>query len=158
VQLRKAAKEHVISNNVSLEMLTRTDCRDFACTPQVLVLDAPNGPASVLVDTLGRLLGRDLSVVSVETQADAVRALEFYVFDLVFVGVRADKPVQLTVLPLLHDQAPDSSLLVVARELSPRSAQAARKYGAREVVILPERAADLKALARHVEWAYLPPS
>ena len=64
-----------MSSNVSLQPMTRTDYQGFACSPQVLVLDAPNGPANVLVDTLGRLLGRDLSVTSVETQADAVRAL-----------------------------------------------------------------------------------
>ncbi len=144
-------------NDLTLQTLTRPHRQEFACSPQVLVLDTPNGPATILVDTLGRLLGRDLSVTSVETQQDAVRALEFLDFDLVFVGVRDDQPVQLTVLPPLHDQAPDSPLLVVARKLSSHSEQVARRFGAHEVVTLPQRAADLKALARHVEWAYLPP-
>lgn len=133
-------------------------CETVCCPAQVLVVDRPNGPASVLVDTISLLLDRDVSVMLVDESADALRALEYYCFDLVVVGLENQQPVQLTVLPHIHTQDPDVPVVVVGRDLPRLYRQYARTYGAREVLNLPERSADLKMLLERMARHYLTPA
>jgi DNA-binding NtrC family response regulator len=130
----------------------------FACPIQILVIDSPNGAATILIDTISLLLNREISVTSVESHADVFRALEYYTFDLVVVGLQADRPAQLTILPWLHDDNPDRPILVVGRNLPRQYRQYARAYGARDVLNMPERAAELKILVRHMAERYLDPA
>lgn len=126
----------------------------FTCPVQILVIDQLNGPANILIDTISLLLNRDVSVTLVDSHDDAFRVLEFYPFDLVVVGLQADQPIQLTILPWLHDERPDRPILVVGRDMPRQYRQYARAYGAREVLNMPERAADLKMLVRHMAERY----
>jgi DNA-binding NtrC family response regulator len=127
----------------------------FCCPAQVLVVDRPNGPAHVLVDTISLLLDREVSVMLVEEHADALRALDFYSFELVVVGLENGHSLQLAVLPHMHAQDPDLPVLVVGHDLPRLYRQYARTYGAREVLNLPRRAADLKALTARLARRYL---
>jgi DNA-binding NtrC family response regulator len=126
-----------------------------SCPAQVLVIDRINGPADVLVSTVGLLLNREVSVTLVDDHADALRALDCCQFDLVVVGLEHDQPLQLAVLPHIHHQHPDKDVIVVGKRLSYFHTQYAQHYGARDVVKLPEHAADLKALVLRLAEAFL---
>jgi DNA-binding NtrC family response regulator len=122
---------------------------------QVLVIDEPNGPASVLINTISLLLDREISVTAIEDHAEALRALDDYAFDLVMVGLHEQRAAQLTILPRLQHDCPDLPVLAVGQDLPLPYQQYARNYGAREVLDLPRRAADLKQLVAHVAERYL---
>ena len=61
----------------------------------------------------------------------------------------------LSILPHIQQMQPDTPLLAVGRDLPRLYQQYARNYGAREVLNLPERAADLKALVARMADRYL---
>ncbi len=125
-------------------------CAAFTCPIQVLVIDRPNGPASILIDTISRLLDRDISVTTLDDHGDALRALAYYDFDLAVVGIQPDHPLQLAVLPHLHHQRPDRPIVVVGHKVPSIYRQQARVYGAREIITLPRTAAELKALLAYL--------
>ncbi len=124
------------------------------CPVQVLVVDRVNGPANILIDTIGLLMDHEISVLSVENTNDAIRAMDYYYFDLVVVGLDGHHPRQMTVLPVMHAHQPDTSILVVGRDLSREQRNYARYYGARDVWTVPERAADLKKLISSMAERY----
>lgn len=130
----------------------------FRCPAQVLVVDRPNGPAHVLVDTVSLLLNQGVSVTLVDHPDDALRALEFYDFDLVVVGLDAHYLVDLSVLAPLRTSHPRLPALVVGRRLPHLLRQRARQLGADDVLELPDRAADLKALVARMADDYLTPT
>jgi DNA-binding NtrC family response regulator len=132
-----------------------SSCEAFSCAVQVLVIDDPNGPANILVDTISLLLDREISVITVESHADALCALEYYHFDLAVIGLYEQRPIQLTVLPRIQQAHPDLPMLAVGRNLPRLYRQYARNYGAREVLNVPERAADLKTLVTRMAERYL---
>jgi DNA-binding NtrC family response regulator len=130
-------------------------CQAFSCAVQVLVIDPVNGPANVLIDTVSLLVDRDISVTSVDDHADALRALEYYHFDLIVVGLLAQHPLQLAILPHIQQIQPETPVLAVGRDLPRLYRQYARNYGVREVLNVPERAADLKTLIARMADRYL---
>ncbi len=130
-------------------------CEAFSCAVQVLVIDQLNGPANVLVDTVSLLLDREISVTSVDEYDDALRALDYYHFDLIVVGLHEQHPIQLSILPHLQQAHPETPILAVGRDLPRQYRQYARNYGVREVLNVPERAADLKMLVAHMAERYL---
>ena len=125
-------------------------CAAFTCPTQVLVIDRPTGPASILIDTISRLLDREVSVTTLDDHSDALRALAYYDFDLAVVGVQPDHPMQLAILPHLHQQRPDRPILVVGHKMPSLYRQQAHIYGARQVITLPHTAAELKALLAYL--------
>ena len=122
---------------------------------QILVVDRMQGPADVLIHTVSLLAGRHLSVTLVENHVDALRALRCCAFDLVVVGLEPTQSLQLIILSRIHEVAPNLPILVVGRTLPHLYKQYARHYGAREVLDLPDRAADLKALVHLMFESYL---
>ncbi len=127
----------------------------FSYPVQILVLDIVNGPADILVNTISLLLDADVSVMLVDDPADALRALEYYSFDLIVIGLHEKRPLQLAIVPSIRAQASERPVLAVGRRPSQRHRRYAHHYGVREVVALPERAADLKALVARVVSRYL---
>ena len=125
------------------------------CTLQILVVDHASGPASILADSASRLLGARISVISVEDHDDALHVMANRGVDLVLVGLEASDPVQMTLLPRLHSQDAQMPVLVVDRTPSWLHEQNARRYGARDVVALPSRAADLKAFVARLTAEFL---
>jgi DNA-binding NtrC family response regulator len=132
-----------------------SSCEAFSCAVQILVVDHPNGPAHVLVDTISLLLDQEVSVTLIEDHYDALYALENFHFDLVVVGLNEQRPIQLSVLPRIQQTRPGTPILAVGHSLPRLYRQYARNYGAREVLNMPERAADLKGLVRHMADRYL---
>jgi DNA-binding NtrC family response regulator len=130
-------------------------CVVATCPPQILVIDACNGPASILISTVSLLLDQEVSVTTLDDHTDALRALSYYEFDLVVVGLQVNRPLQLTILPHIHEQNPQRPLLAVGRDLPRQYQQYARTYGVQDVLNMPERAADLKRLVRRMAERYL---
>jgi DNA-binding NtrC family response regulator len=119
------------------------------------VIDRQHGPASVLIDTINKLLDHPISVTQVDDHEDALRALDCCAFDLVVVGLEENQSIQLTILPQIHTHFPALPTMVVGRRLPRLYKQYARHYGACDVVNMPERAADLKALVECLAERYL---
>ncbi|NDJ74684.1 MAG: response regulator [Chloroflexi bacterium] len=125
------------------------------CPAQVLVVDRPGGPAHVLMDTVSLLAEREVSITFVEDHVDAQRALDFYVFDLVVVGLEVQHLDQVVVLRELTALDPRLKVMVVGREMPHFYRRKAYQHGARQVLDVPQRAADLKALVWHMTHCYL---
>ncbi|MBN1679855.1 MAG: hypothetical protein JW966_06155 [Anaerolineae bacterium] len=130
-------------------------CAAFRCPAQVLVIDTVNGPANIVINTVSLLLDRAVSVTSVDEHVDALRALDFYDFDLIVFGLDRQRPLQLALLMHLRDTYPDLALVAIGQHLTVEQKKQARYHGAWDVVDLPERAADLKALVHHLSQRYL---
>lgn len=127
----------------------------IACPSQVLVIDRINGPASILIDTLSLLLDDAVSVTTLEDHNDALRALDYYDFGLIVVGVDRWRPAQIALLPHLATRAAGRLIVVIGRDMAPSTLQRARRFGAQEVLFLPDRAADLQALLARLTESYL---
>ena len=140
---------------LALENWTTCCCR---CPSQVLVIDCAGGPASVLVDTISLLSEGDVSVTVVDDFKDALRALTDFGFGLVVVGLVPSEPLRLSILPQIAQLQPAVPVLAVGRDLPRLYQQYARNYGAREVLNLPQRANDLKALMARMTARYLDPA
>lgn len=132
--------------------LTQTDAsRAVRCVAQALVVDRRGGPASILMDTLSRLLDGGLSLTEVDRRFDAMQALDCFCFDLVVIGIDRNRVVDLTLLPEIVRLRPDVPVLVVGTQLTRFFTQAAQRYGASDVLDLPARAADLRRAAERIE-------
>lgn len=130
-------------------------CTAFTCPVQVLVIDDVDGPANVLMSAISLLLDREVSVTTVDDHTDALRALHNYHFDVVVVGLHPNRPLQLTILPHIFGMDGSRPILAVGRDLPRPYQQYARTYGAREVLNVPRRAADLKRLVGRMAARYL---
>jgi len=139
---------------VSPETPPRMTCTAFTCPVQILVIDVPNGPADVLANTISLLVDQDISVMTVDDHTDALRALTYYDFDLVVVGLAEHRPLQLTILPHIYAQNVRRPILAVGYDLPRLYQQHARTYGAREVLNVPRRAAKLKQLVAQMSARY----
>src|SRR5690606_4213944 len=120
------------------------------CSAQVLVIDRRGGPASILMDTLSRLLDGDLSLTEVDRRFDVLHVLDCFCFDLVVIGIDHDRVVDLTLLREITRLRPDVPVLVVGAQVPRFFNQYARHYGASDVLDLPERAADLRRAADQI--------
>jgi DNA-binding NtrC family response regulator len=146
--MRPQTKSTQVTNPLS-------SCTAVGCPAQVLVIDRLNGPADILMHTISLLLGREVSVTLVADHADVLRALNYFYFDLVVVGLEENRSIQLTVLPHIHVQDSEVPVIVVGWSLPRLYQQYARHYGACEVLNVPERSADLKALVLSMARRYL---
>jgi CheY-like chemotaxis protein len=127
----------------------------FCCPVQVLVIDRPNGPADVLINTISLLLEREVSVTIVRDDAGALRAMEHSDFNLVVIGLERSQPAQLTLLPHIRRQRPDTPVMLVADHLTAHQERFARQCGADHILTLPERASELRTLAMRLAAGYL---
>ncbi|WP_162909557.1 hypothetical protein [Aggregatilinea lenta] len=125
------------------------------CALQVLVVDHAGGPASILADSASRLLDARLSVIRVEDHDDALYVIANHGVDLVLVGLEADDPVQMTLLPQLRLLDTALPALIIDRTRSWLHEQQARRFGAQDVIALPRRAAELKAFIARLTHEYL---
>ncbi len=143
------------SETRSTALLTQTDAYSVRCPAQVLVIDRPGGPASVLMDTASRLLDGDLSLTEVDRRFDVLRVLDCFCFDLVVIGVDDDRMVALSLLPEIRHLRPEVPVLVVGNQVPRFFQQYARHYGASEVLNMPRRAAELHEVMRQVFERYV---
>ena len=122
---------------------------------QVLVIDRLNGPADVLFDAVRLLMGAAVEVTLVEDHDDALRALDACPFDLLLVGLDAQRPLQMALLPHLCRRAPHVPVIVISRGVSAETLGRARRFGALDALELPQRAAELRALIARLWQEYL---
>lgn len=144
------------SETCSNALLTQTEAyHSVRCSAQVLVIDRPGGPASVLMDTASRLLDGDLSLTEVDRRFDVLRVLDCFCFDLVVIGVDNDRMVALSLLPEIRHVRPEVPVLVVGNQVPRFFQQYARHYGASEVLNMPRRAAELHEVMEQVIERYV---
>lgn len=130
---------------------------EISCPAQILVVDRANGAADILVDTLSRLLNQDVSVAVVGDQRQAIQALDQCYFDMVMIGIERDRPDNIALIPYISEHRPGLSVIVVGHQIHHRSRDRALEFGACEVLNLPRRASELKALVEHITQSYLEP-
>ncbi len=130
----------------------------ISCPAQVLVVDRPNGAADILMDTVSRLLNQDVTVTSVQDQAQAVAALDSCYFDLVAIGLEKDRPDNVALVPYICEHRPGLPVLIVGHYIHHRSRDRAYEFGAAEVINLPRRSADLKTLVYQFAKHYFAPT
>lgn len=124
----------------------------FLSPLHILVIDRVNGPADVLFDAVRLLMESAIEVTVLEDHDDALRALELCPFDLVVVGLDAQRPMQMALLPHLRGDTP---VIVVSREVTAETLARARRFGALDALMLPQRAAELRALIARLWQEYL---
>jgi DNA-binding NtrC family response regulator len=129
----------------------------FSCSIQILVVDRPNGAADILMDTVGRLLDQEITITTIDDQQDAVQALDNCFLDMVVIGIERDRPDNIALVPYICEQLKGAKVIVVGHNVHHRSRDRALEFGATEVINLPRRATDLKALIKRLADYYLSP-
>ena len=127
----------------------------FNCAAQVLVIDQPHGPADVLTRTISRLLDRELIVASVSDHTEALCVLSVCDVSLVMAGAQDRRLDGLAILPRIRSLYPQVPVIVVCADPSALDVRRAERYGAEEVVGLPQRAADLRRLTAYLTERYV---
>lgn len=128
---------------------------EFCCPAQVLVLDRQNGPADTIADLVSRLLEGQVSTLLTTNREDALYALSCYEFDVVMIGVEDNALDQLSLLPDLKAQHGNLSVIVVGRNMQRDDLERCRFHGVREMVELPQRASELKALVTGIAGRFV---
>jgi CheY-like chemotaxis protein len=119
---------------------------ELTCAVQLLVVDLPGGPATLLVDTASRLLDREIAVTFVGDQTEALHTITHHDFDLIAVGLEEGQRDRLFLVRYLSLQRSDLPIIVVARRFSDEMLQRARRFGAQDLIGLPQRPGQLKAV------------
>jgi DNA-binding NtrC family response regulator len=122
--------------------------------PSVLVVDEVNGPADILMNTIGMLVD-GVNVMTIPDCEKAVRALKQREFDLVVVGMCSERGGKLAVLPRLQSRHPQKSVIVISDYVNRSLEQDVHRLGAEDVYALPHRAADLRQLTGRIMTLYL---
>ena len=135
--------------------VTNTHTLSICCVPQILVIDRQNGPADIFMDIIGRMANRDLSITSAYNSNEAEHALAHCSYDLVVMGLDDRQFASLDMIPTIRAQIPDLPVIVIGDRYTERCAECIQKYGAREYIALPDRAADLKTAVKHIRDSYL---
>lgn len=125
------------------------------CPAQILVIDRPNGPADILIDTISLLLECEISVTVAHDENAALGALENSSFQLIVVGLETNQPGYLSLLPPIHRQQPDIPVMVVGHYISAYQRTLAQRSSVNTILTVPQRAAELKALAMQIAAYYL---
>lgn len=115
-----------------------------SCPLQVLVVDRVGGPADLLMDVVGRLLGCGVVVTLVAGQQDAVCVADGGFWDLVVIGLERDRPDNVALVPYFREQCYALPVVVVGDVVHHRTRDRALDFGAVEVLSLPRRAVELK--------------
>lgn len=129
----------------------------ISCPVQILVVDRESGAAEILIDTISRLLDQDISVTLISDQREALQQIECCYFDMVAIGLERDRPDNIALVPYLRENRPGLPVVIVGHQIHHRSRDRAFEFGANEVIILPRRASELKALVTQIAEHYLDP-
>ncbi len=120
---------------------------EFRCPAQVLVVDAPNGPAHLVIDTISRLFEGRVSVTLASGATETLHALNCGEFDLIAVG--ADNEHIHHLIPYLKAQG-SGNLILISRD-----AHADPRRDSADRFVLPHRASELKATVLDIVQRYL---
>jgi DNA-binding NtrC family response regulator len=135
------------------QLSLKSYCGEMNIPSQIMVVDRLGGPASILMDTVSRLMDCTISITFVENRTEAARALECACFDLVVIGVEESH--QLALISYIREQFPDLPIIVGGRNPSDLFIERAKQYGALETLRVPNRAAELRELVTRFGHQYL---
>ena len=122
---------------------------------QLLILDKIGGPAEIVLDMFGKLFNFGVSSILVSTIDEVWYALHCYKFDLLVVGLEHQIVETLAPIPEIRKEFPDLPVIGIGHNLSPFQFLQSQQFGLDNLVEMPHRASDLKALLRALIQRYL---
>jgi DNA-binding NtrC family response regulator len=123
------------------------------CPTQILVIDRDNGPAAILMDTVSRLVEKEISLYNIDESREALKQLERQGYDLLVIGLESGEA--LSVLPYIRVQHPNLPVMVVGYRVRPADRACAQHFQVQEIIDLPARANKMKSLASYLVHRYL---
>ncbi|MBI5928633.1 MAG: hypothetical protein HY862_04950 [Chloroflexi bacterium] len=133
----------------------QTTQHEVCCPAQILVIDRSNGPAQLLMDTLGRLLGEEIAVTEITDYPSALPLLDYSCYDLVVIGLEDKQAVSPTFLTYLRNRQPDLPILLIGCGMSRQYMEFIEVNGVTEAINLPHRAYEVKQVTEHVATQFL---
>jgi DNA-binding NtrC family response regulator len=127
----------------------------ITCPVQVLVIDRPGGSAEVMMDTVSRLVNKDISIVYADDARQAIRQLDAQEYDLLVIGIEHNLSEPLSVMPYIRIQHPNLPVLLIGRKLRSSDRDCAQHFQVNDVFILPKRAEEMKQAAHYISTHYL---
>ena len=160
MQLRNCATEklwryQVINKETQLKPQVSFEIDSFYCAAQILIVDRNDGAATILMDTVKRLMDQSLHVTTVDDHNEAIIAFEQQYYDLVFIGLEQDRPDNIALAPYFKEARPEIPILIVGQDIHHRTRDRAYEFGADEVLKLPKRASEMKDFIQKVSTQYL---
>lgn len=126
----------------------------ISCPVQVLVLDRMNGPAELLLDTVSRIVDKNVSLTHIAHPSAVMNQLDCQDYALLVISVEANDTEPLSIMPYLKVQYPNMPVLLVGRKIHPSLRGCAEHFEINEVLLLPARAQKMKALASYLACKY----
>jgi hypothetical protein len=122
---------------------------------QFLIIDTANGPADIVFDVFGRLFEAGVTLTLVSTREEVRYALDCYNIDLLVLGLDNSILESLTLVPGIRKDHPNMPVMGLGHNLSPFQLAECRQFGLDNVLEMPQRASDLKALLRVLIQRYV---
>ena len=122
---------------------------------KLLILDRANGPANIVFDVFGRLFAFGVTLTVANTREDVLYALNCYKIDLLAIGLETHNLETLALVSSIRDEYPDLPVVGIGRELSSFQRTQCQQFGLENILALPQRAGELKALLRVLMQQYL---
>lgn len=127
----------------------------ITCPAQILVLDRFNGPAEILMDTMSRIVDKDVSLTHVTHPSAVMSQLDCQPYALLVISAEVTDTEPLAIMPYLKVQYPDMPVLLVGRRIHPSLRSCAEHFELHDVLTLPQRAQKMKVLASYLACKYL---
>lgn len=127
----------------------------ITCPVQILVLDRLNGPAEILLDTMSRIVDKDVSLTHMTQPSAVMGQLDCQPYALLVISAEVNDTEPLSIMPYLKVQYPDMPVLLVGRKIHPSLRNCAEHFELNDVLTLPQRAQKMKALASYLACKYL---
>ena len=125
------------------------------CPLQILVIDQENGPAHTLIDLLSRVYETRVSYILADDEGSVQHVLACCEPELIVAGLDERTINTLAQLPDIRSHCPDLPILTVGRHISCFVQEQSHQFGADDVLELPYRVGDLKALVYTLAQRYL---
>ncbi len=133
----------------------QTTQHEVCCPAQILVLDRSNGPAQLLMDTMGRLVGEEIAVTEITDYPSALRLLDYSCYDMVVIGLGEQQAVSPTFLTYLRNRQPELPILLIGSGMTRQYMDFIEVNGVSEAINLPHRAHEVKWAVEHIAVNYL---
>ncbi len=125
------------------------------CPMQFLAIDRDGGPAHTLIDMFGRLFESRVSYLLATTHDEALYIPNCAELSLIMLGLEPHTLDILALMPQLRAEHPNLPILAIGQHLTPINLALCEHFGVTDVIELPRRAAELKALVNKLTACYL---
>jgi len=122
---------------------------------QFLIIDRANGPANIVFDVFERLFEFGVTLTRARTREEVLYALECYKIDLLVLGLEHHNLETLALVSSIRKDHPDLTVIGIGRKLSQFQLAQCRQFGLENVLEMPQRAGELKALLRMLIQRFL---